>query len=89
MSKTPITYTDTFADEYQAITSNVARKRIRQAVDSIATFPDMGAAMPRRSLAQRYGEDIRTLPAGTYVIVYRHQDAHLVLLALVPGKLIV
>lgn len=52
-------------------------------------LPDTGAAMPRKSLAQRYGSDIRTFPAGTYVIVYKHQGSALALIALVSGRLIV
>lgn len=89
MSKLAITFTDAFADEYQSIASKNTRKRIRQAVEAIITFPDMVAAMPRRSLVQRYGADIRTLPAGSYVVVYRHHDGKLILVALVSGKLVI
>lgn len=49
----------------------------------------MGSAMPGKSLIQRYGKGIRTLPAGSYVIVYEHRDTTLMLVALVPAKLVV
>lgn len=88
MSTAAITYTDAFADAYREITSRPARNRIRSVIETIMTFPDIGAARPRKSLIERYGKQIRTIPAGTYVIVYEHRDATLVLIALVPGKLI-
>lgn len=89
MSELAIVYTDAFADAYRQIASENTRRRIRTGVNSIATFPDMGAAMPRESLVNRYGTNIRTLPAGVYVIVYEHVGQQLTLIALVPGKLIV
>lgn len=89
MSASNIIYTDSFASTYREITSTSTKKRVRRAIESIATFPDMESAIPTKSLVQRYGKDIRTLPAGSYVIVYEHRNTALILVALAPAKLMV
>ena len=58
-----------------------ARKLIMQ----LQAFPDMGAPQPRASLRKRYGEDIRTMPVDSYLLVYSHDESVLELIALIPG----
>lgn len=77
-----------FVAAYREIPSAASKARIHRTVNALAAFPDMDSAHPKRSLVNRYGKAIRTMPSGTYLIVYRHDESQLVLLALVPGKLI-
>lgn len=83
-----LVYTDAFADAYRDVSSRKARERIRRAVEAIATFPDMGMVTPRKSLVKRYGPGIRTMPAGSYAVVYEHHENEVALVALVPGRLV-
>lgn len=80
--------TGSFAEAYKEIASSAVKARIQRTIKAVEAFSDIGSAHPKKSLARRYGEGIRTMASGQYVIVYRHDGAQLVLLALVPGKLV-
>lgn len=88
MNHPSLRVTQAFADAYGEIASEREVRHITRALVGIQTFPNMGSSMPRASLVSRYGEGIRTLVAGSHVIVYQVEEDTITLLALVPGKLI-
>ena len=59
--------------------------RIREAVRRLQAFPDMGSPRVCQMLKNRYGDDLRTLAVEGYVIVYRHDEQKLCLIALPWG----
>lgn len=80
---------DEFTDALTEICSDVLPLRIYSAASSLATFPDSGSPLARKSLDERYGEGIRQLPVSRFVIVYRHVGDTVDVLALVYGPSIV
>lgn len=80
---------DEFTDALAEIYSDALLSRIYSAVSSLATFPDSGSPLARKSLVERYGEGIRQLAVSRFVIVYRHVGNTVDVLALVYGPSIV
>lgn len=76
---------DEFTDALAEIYSDDLLSRIYSAVSSLATFPDSGSPLVRKSLVERYGEGIRQLAVSRFVIVYRHVGNKVDILALVYG----
>lgn len=79
-----------FAPSYPAAVrekrSERVRAHIRSAIANLQTFPDMGTSDARDSLKERFGEDIRVLVVEGYLVVYRHADDHVDVLALVSVR---
>lgn len=80
---------DEFTDALAEIYSDALLSRIYSAVSSLATFPDSGSPLARKSLVERYGEGIRQLAVSRYVNVRRHIGDTVDVLALVYGASIV
>lgn len=80
---------DEFTDALAEIYSDALLSMIYSAVSSLVTFPDSGLPLARKSLVDRYGEDIRQLTASRYVIVRRYVSDTVDVLALVYGPSIV
>ena len=47
-------------------------EKIVQAARNVADFPEMGSPLVRESIVKRYGEELRQIPASTFLIVYRY-----------------
>lgn len=80
---------DEFTDTLAEIYPDALPSRIYSAVSSLVTFPDSGSPLVRKSLVERYGEDIRQLAVSRYVNVHRHVGDTVDVLALVYGPSIV
>lgn len=80
---------DEFTDALAEIYSDALLSRIYSAVSSLATFPDSGSPLARKSLVERYGEGIRQLAVSRYVIVCRYVSDTVDVLVLVYGPSIV
>lgn len=77
-------------EEFQCGLANVYSDRVleqvHQTLENLKAFPDMGSAAARPCLTRRFGPTIRTLPISTFVLVYRHVDNYVDILALEPGS---
>ena len=80
---------DEFTDALAEISSDALPLRIYSAASSLATFPDSGSPLARKSLVERYGEGIRQIAVSRYAIVYRYVSDTVDVLALVYGPSIV
>lgn len=80
---------DEFVESLAGIYSTRLLERIKSLVTSIATFPELGSPMVRKSLVARYGDKLRHIAVAQFVIVYRYADNVLDVLALVYGPRII
>lgn len=80
---------DEFTDALAEISSDALPSRIYSAASSLAAFPDSGSPLVRKSLVERYGEDIRQLAVSRFAIAHRHVGDTVDVLALVYGPSIV
>lgn len=80
---------DEFTDALAEISSDALPSRIYSAASSLATFPDSGSPLARKSLDERFGEGIRQLAVSRFVIVCGHVGDTVDVLALVYGPSIV
>ena len=60
--------------------------RIEEIEDQLAVFPDMGSPVVRDALVLRFGPNLRKVVVDGYVLVYRHDEDAVRMLAAVPGK---
>lgn len=88
MSKVVVATTELFYENLAGITSSRVLKQVAGFLVSLATFPDMGKLAQSVTLTSRFGEDIRTLVCGSYLLVYRHTGKTVCVLALYPARLV-
>ena len=84
----PIRYTDEFRMTAREVTSKRVQRHLRKVIEGLQAFPNMGSPHPRRMLRDRYGDDILTMAVDGYLLVYRHDDEALWLIALPWGGVV-
>jgi plasmid stabilization system protein ParE len=77
--------TDEFIASLAEIQSDKLLGRIYDQVNLVSAYPDSGSPDVRPSLTFRYGQGLRKLVVPPYIIVYRHADEFVDVLALVHG----
>ena len=77
-----------FMDDVSDTNSTRIALRARKQIEQLAMFPDMGRHAQSPSLVNRFGRDMRTLVCSSYLIVYRHADDAVEVLALWPARLV-
>ena len=80
---------DEFVESLAEIHSTRLLERIKSLVSSIASFPELGSPVVRKSLVARYGNKLRHVAVAQFVIVYRHANNVVDILALVYGPRII
>jgi plasmid stabilization system protein ParE len=80
--------TDSFIEDAARIYSPRVARRIRDTLEMIQNNPDIGSPLARESLVKAYGPNIRTFAISSFVLVYRHSDEYVDILALVYGATI-
>lgn len=85
MPKATLRIADEFVEDLALIYSGTLLSRIHTVLNQLPQFPDMGSPNVRPSLIQQYGEGIRTLSISSFVLVYRHRDEVVDVLALIHG----
>ncbi len=83
--QTPLRITDEFNAGLAEVQSDKALARIYDLITLLSKYPDYGSPEARRPLSRRYGAGLRKIVAAPYVIVYRHADDAVEVLALVYG----
>ena len=76
---------DEFVESLAEIHSVRLLERIKSLVTSLAAFPELGSTVVRKSLVAQYGDKLRHVAVGQFVIVYRYADNVVDILALVYG----
>lgn len=89
MPKAELRIAEEFSAGLAKIYSTRLLDRIERAVRSLAEFPEMGSPLVRRSVTDRYGEDLRQIPVSTFLLVYRYDGRTVGVLALVYGPTVV
>lgn len=77
-----------FMDDVAQINSAAVAQRARKLIDHLSSFPDMGRITQSPTLSSRFGEGTRTLVCGNYLLVYRHTEEAIQVLALYPARLV-
>lgn len=85
MPKATLRIADEFVEDLALIYSGTLLNRIHTVLNQLPQFPDMGSPNVRPSLIQQYGEGIRTLSISSFVLVYRHRNEVVDVLALIHG----
>ena len=81
----PMRLTDEFIDGLARVWSPRIRDHIRGLIALLPTNPQLGSPRVRRSLKERYGDNLRKLTVSTFVIIYRFDGEFIDILALVYG----
>ena len=76
---------DEFNEDLALIYSGTLLNRIHTVLNQLPQFPDIGSPNVRPSLIQQYGKGFRTLSISSFVLVYRHRDEVVDVLALIHG----
>lgn len=69
-----VRYANRFIDDVAEIYSEHVLEELESALASIEQFPEIGSSQVGRSLAERFGEDLRKFPVSSFVIVYRYRS---------------
>ncbi len=64
--------TEELAEELAGITSLKVEQDLRRTVEALRQFPELGSAKAPRSIQQLYGNDIRKINVGPFLLVYRY-----------------
>jgi plasmid stabilization system protein ParE len=73
-------------DDVRQSGSAAVAQHARRLLDNLAAFPDMGRVAQSPSITSRFGEGVRTLVCGKYLLVYRHAEGVVQALALYPAR---
>jgi len=84
-----LVYTETYVDCLVELPSDALLEKVHRREDQLALFPDQGELITRASLVSRFGSGCRKLVVGSYLMIYRHEGAQVILLGLVWGGLAV
>jgi len=79
---------DRFMDDVRQSGSAAVAQHARRLLDNLAAFPDMGRVAQSPSITSRFGEGVRTLVCGKYLLVYRHAEGVVQALALYPARIV-
>lgn len=85
MPKATLRIADEFIEDLALIYSGTPLNRIHTVLNQLPQFPDMGSPNVRPSLIQQCGEGIRAVSISSFVLVYRHRDEVVDVLALIHG----
>lgn len=88
MSRARVVTTELFHEDLARVPSKRVLKQAAQALVNLAAFPDMGRVAQSPTLTSRFGEGVRTLVCGTYLLVYRHTEDVVQVLALYPARVV-
>jgi plasmid stabilization system protein ParE len=88
MSRARVATTELFHEDLARVSSKRVLKLVAQALINLAAFPDMGRVARSPSLTSRFGEGVRTLVCGKYLLVYRHAEDAVQALALYPARIV-
>lgn len=86
MPDVPVTFSDPFLDELKGVGSDALANEVWQLAETLRHFPQLGSAMVGDPIASRYGQDIRKLPVGSFLVIYCFDGGIVTFLALVSGS---
>lgn len=75
-------------EDVREIQSSSVALHARKLLAQLATFPDMGRVVQSPTLRGRFGEGVRTLVCGNYLLVYSHEKDVVKALALYPARMV-
>ncbi|MEE0028201.1 MAG: type II toxin-antitoxin system RelE/ParE family toxin [Atopobiaceae bacterium] len=88
MPRHKVELSDRFMDDVRQSGSAAVAQHARRLLDNLAAFPDMGRVAQSPSITSRFGEGVRTLVCGKYLLVYRHAEGVVQALALYPARIV-
>lgn len=88
MPRHKVELSDRFMDDVRQSGSAAVAQHARRLLDNLAAFPDMGRVAQNPSITSRFGEGVRTLVCGKYLLVYRHAEGVVQALALYPARIV-
>lgn len=88
MPRNKVELSDRFMDDVRQSGSAAVAQHARRLLDNLAAFPDMGRVAQSPSITSRFGEGVRTLVCGKYLLVYRHAEGVVQALALYPARIV-
>lgn len=88
MPRHKVELSDRFMDDVRQSGSAAEAQHARRLLDNLAAFPDMGRVAQSPSITSRFGEGVRTLVCGKYLLVYRHAEGVVQALALYPARIV-
>ena len=63
-------FTQRFAEDLAAVTSQRVERSIMAALDNIEAFPEFGSRLVPRSIRETFGEGVRKVVVGPFDLVY-------------------
>ena len=87
--RTQVVVSNLFYDALKEVKSKRTLDDIARKLELLASFPDMGRMATSASVTSRFGNGVRTLVCGNCVLVYRHSEEVVHVLALYPARLVV
>ena len=88
MPRHKVELSDRFMDDVRQSGSAAVAQHARRLLDNLAAFPDIGRVAQSPSITSRFGEGVRTLVCGKYLLVYRHAEGVVQALALYPARIV-
>lgn len=88
MPRHKVELSDRFMDDVRQSGSAAVAQHARRLLDNLAAFPDMGRVAQSPSITSRFGEGVRTLVCGKYLLVYRHAEGVVQALALYLARIV-
>lgn len=88
MPRHKVELSDRFMDDVRQSGSAAVAQHARRLLDNLAAFPDMWRVAQSPSITSRFGEGVRTLVCGKYLLVYRHAEGVVQALALYPARIV-
>jgi hypothetical protein len=64
--------TEGFISDASGISGDDSLARVESLLRALADYPDLGSPLARPSLSNRFGDDVRKMVIGRYLLVYRH-----------------
>ncbi len=64
-----IRYADSFIDAAASIRLSSKRREIRQRIEQLSTFPNLGSVNLPGSIKERYGGDVRKLVIDPFIVI--------------------
>jgi hypothetical protein len=81
-----VAFSDPFLDELREVGSDALANEVWQLAETLRHFPQLGTTAVRDSIASRYGQDIRKLPVGSFLVIYCFDGGSVTFLALISGS---
>ena len=81
-----VVHTDAYESMLMELLTNRQLDKVEEIEHCLSVFPDTGSPLVRDALVLRFGSNLRKIVVDGYILVYRHDEDVVRMLAAVPGK---